>query len=111
MKREGVSAILQHATAGVLSVPSQQLHASAVPPAPAPKVKAPAPAASAVGKVGTEWLSEVEVAGILGLSGRTIRRWVDGGQFPKPYYLAKRVRKWRRREVDDWLLSRPRDAE
>lgn len=49
-------------------------------------------------------LSVDDVAALLAVSTRTIRRMADGGQMPRPVKLGSLVR-WRRSDVDEWLAA------
>jgi predicted DNA-binding transcriptional regulator AlpA len=50
-------------------------------------------------------LSLGELAEALSLGERSIRRWVEIGQFPEPIRAGNRVR-WRARDVIDWMDRR-----
>ena len=43
-----------------------------------------------------------EVAQLIGVSDRTIYRWVDEDNFPKPV-MNLGVRRWRRRDIELWI--------
>ena len=60
------------------------------------------------------YLKVGEVVSWLGVARSTIYRWVDEGHFPKPVVLGPEKDKnsttrWLRREVEQWLASRPRE--
>jgi len=48
-----------------------------------------------------------QVADYLGLSVKTIRRWVEAGEFPKPRKLNGFSVRWSSREVEKWCESQP----
>lgn len=56
-----------------------------------------------------ELLTKSEVARRVGLSVRTIDRYVARGQFPQPVRLSRRWVRWRRCDIDIYLerLYRP----
>jgi prophage regulatory protein len=45
-----------------------------------------------------------EVAQRLGVTPRTVWRWVEEGRFPEPLYVS-RLRRWHYGEVSSWLLK------
>jgi excisionase family DNA binding protein len=47
-------------------------------------------------------LTADEVANLLSLSKRTIRRWVQHGRFPAPFRLG-RLPRWRTEDLTGWL--------
>lgn len=56
----------------------------------------------------TTLLTEAEVARLLGLSPRTLRRWRHANRSGPPFvYIGGRVR-YRRDELEAWLESQPR---
>ena len=48
-----------------------------------------------------------EVVKVTGLSKATIYRMVKAEAFPKPVQLGRRAVGWRRRNVEEWINSRP----
>ena len=48
---------------------------------------------------------------ITGLSKSTLYRLIKLGHFPQPLRLTQRAVRWRREEVDEWLLHRPRSGQ
>ena len=48
-------------------------------------------------------LPDVEKA--TGLSGKTIRRKMDAGEFPKSVSLGARAVGWSAKKVNEWILS------
>ena len=55
----------------------------------------------------TELLSREEVLAMLKCSRSTLYSLMAAG-FPKPFKLSRRVNRWRRCEIEDWLDKRPR---
>jgi len=51
-------------------------------------------------------LSTDEVAGLLEVSGRTLRRWVIAGTFPAPLTLARNVVRFELTKIIGWLENR-----
>jgi len=47
-----------------------------------------------------------QAAAMLGLSPRSLARWVGEGNFPAPYRLSPRRCRYRRSEVREWIESR-----
>ncbi len=54
----------------------------------------------------SELLRMRDVADVLGVSTRTVQRWVDEGRLPAPFVLSSRALRWRRSEVEAWLEGR-----
>ena len=52
--------------------------------------------------IGTIAIDATALAGLLGLSVRTIRRLDASGKLPQPVKIGGAVR-WRREEIDAWL--------
>lgn len=48
-------------------------------------------------------LSRIEVARLLGVNARTLRRLVLAGELPAPVRIGKRTVRWRRGDVEEWL--------
>ena len=48
-----------------------------------------------------------DVVRLTGLSRATINRLVQGGQFPKAIRITQRISAWKKRDLVDWLESRP----
>lgn len=46
------------------------------------------------------------VAELLGVSTRTLARWIDSGELPPPRRLGRRAY-WLRQELDTWLSQEP----
>jgi excisionase family DNA binding protein len=46
-------------------------------------------------------LTITDVARILGVSERSVRRWVNQGKFPRPA-MAGRLPRWSMVDIDDW---------
>lgn len=44
-----------------------------------------------------------EVAEMLGIAERTVRRLKDTGRTPKPITLGRRLLRWRREEIERWI--------
>lgn len=53
-----------------------------------------------------------ETACTLGVSRPTLAKMIDEGRFPQPTMLTPTLRRWRRGDVQDWLMKRiaERDA-
>jgi excisionase family DNA binding protein len=49
-------------------------------------------------------LTPPEVAAMLGVSERTLSRWVQGGRFPRPVTYG-RARHWEKSVVDAWMAA------
>ena len=39
----------------------------------------------------------------LGVSSRTILRWVNAGEFPKPFRIGRRLLRWEVEIVNQWI--------
>lgn len=52
-----------------------------------------------------EWLSEAQVADLLGYSVGTVRQWRQRGQGPRYYKHGPRVIRYLRSDVDRWLRA------
>jgi excisionase family DNA binding protein len=52
-----------------------------------------------------EWISPADVAQMLDVSPRTVARWIKAGEMPA-YVEVKRVRRFRRSEIERWLAAR-----
>ena len=50
-----------------------------------------------------QWLDIQALAQHLNCSASSIRRWVRLGQFPRPARLGRRVLRWRRTDIEQWL--------
>lgn len=50
-----------------------------------------------------EFLTIEELAGSLKVGRASIDRMVDDGRLPKPMVISKRIRRWRRSEVEKYL--------
>ena len=55
----------------------------------------------------TDLLSREEVLEMLKCSRSTLYSLMAAG-FPKPFKLSRRVNRWRRCEIEEWLDQRPR---
>ena len=51
-------------------------------------------------------LRMADVVAVTGVSRRTIYRWFNKGEFPKPVKLGSHHIGWRNGDVQDWLASR-----
>ncbi len=51
-----------------------------------------------------------EIAELLGVSERHVRRMYEARQFPAPIKLGSRLRVWLRETVETWLRERDREA-
>ena len=51
---------------------------------------------------------EKDVLGMLSISKATLWRWRRDGEFPHPIQLGPNTVGWRRADVEEWLLARPR---
>jgi predicted DNA-binding transcriptional regulator AlpA len=66
-----------------------------------------------VGKMQVEasserYLKKRELAAMLGFCERSIMRFVERGQLPRPIYISTQPR-WRHSEIEEWL-SRQREG-
>jgi len=52
-----------------------------------------------------------EVARLVGVSNRTIERWMITENFPKPYKIGPSAIRWRRDEIHHWINSRPKKSQ
>ena len=50
---------------------------------------------------------EKDVLGMLSISKATLWRWRRDGQFPNPVRLGPNSVGWHRKDVHEWLSSRP----
>ena len=57
----------------------------------------------------TEWLTLAEVMDKMGVSRRTIDRWVESNGFPKPHYFGI-TRRYEAQAVEDWSQNTPTDS-
>lgn len=48
-------------------------------------------------------LAVVDVATLLAVSTRSVRRMADSGQMPRPLRLSSSLVRWRRSDLDEWL--------
>ena len=48
-----------------------------------------------------------QVASILGVHPRTIERWMDSENFPRPYKIGPSAIAWRSDEIEAWVKGRP----
>ena len=112
-----LAAAVGEAAGSILSgIDLSQFQASYAPPVKAIKPRAAsalvvAPASPNGSSSDAEWLTLEQVAARLSVSGRTIRRLVDGDGFPRPRYLTARAPRWRRADVDAWMSSRPSEPQ
>lgn len=51
-----------------------------------------------------------EVADRVGMSAKTIRRWVKQGEFPGPVLKRPRVHRWSAGQLGRWLATAERKA-
>lgn len=49
-----------------------------------------------------------QVAALIGVSKRTIERWQETENFPRPYKIGPSVIAWRSDELEAWIAGRPR---
>jgi len=49
-----------------------------------------------------------EVSERLGVSKNAIYKWVKNNRFPKPIILGESSSRWFEKEVEQWLMERPR---
>jgi prophage regulatory protein len=49
-----------------------------------------------------------EVASLMGVHPRTIDRWMDTENFPRPFKIGPAAIAWRADELETWVRSRPR---
>lgn len=59
---------------------------------------------AAVQPVGAKLLDVQAVAGLLGISPRTVYRLSDAGRMPGPVKLGSLVR-WNRAAIDEWIAA------
>ena len=52
-----------------------------------------------------------DVAERVGVSKRTVYRWINEGNFPTPMELSARIRKWTEQEVEDWIKKKVEQRE
>jgi excisionase family DNA binding protein len=57
------------------------------------------------------YVTAAQVAEQLGVSVKTLRRWVAAGDFPPPISKRGHVQRWRAKTVEDWGNRREREAE
>lgn len=50
------------------------------------------------------------VASLLGISARSVDRWVESVGFPAPIHLNVHTKRWRAGEVRAWLRARSADV-
>lgn len=50
------------------------------------------------------------VASLLGISARSVTRWVDSVGFPAPVHLNVHTKRWRAGDVRAWLRARASQA-
>lgn len=48
-------------------------------------------------------ISAPELAEQMNVSTQTIRRWWKAGQMPAPRRFGRRVIRWRRSDIDEWI--------
>lgn len=53
-------------------------------------------------KNGVVWFSDQDLAERFSVSRRSIWRWSDSGDFPKPHKLSERVTRWKLEEIEEW---------
>ena len=61
---------------------------------------------------GSDMLSEKQVAVMVGLSARTVRKWGCAGRFPRGIPLSdhpKSKKRWVRAEIEAWLAAKARE--
>ncbi len=47
-----------------------------------------------------------EVENIVKVSGRTVRRWMDAGQFPRHTRIGANSVRWRKSDIDKWVADK-----
>jgi len=52
-------------------------------------------------------LTAGEVAGLLGVSVRTVWRWVSAGELPTPIRLGMRATRFRLTDIEEYVLQQP----
>ncbi len=52
-----------------------------------------------------ELLTQDEVVGALGVSEQTVRRWWRAGHMPKPLRFGRRLLRWRKCDIDEFLAG------
>src|SRR6516162_9221136 len=57
---------------------------------------------------GSEWLTPTELGQLLGVTRRTIFRWIEDGCLPEPQRWNPRVVKWRKDDLADILQHGPK---
>lgn len=48
-------------------------------------------------------LSARQLSELLNLNERTIRRMANSGRFPQPLRVSDQARRWRLRDIEEWL--------
>ncbi len=57
-----------------------------------------------------ELLKRADVLRLLRIAKPTLRRWIRGGLFPRPFYLSPTLPVWRRTDIERWLAEREAKA-
>ena len=52
-----------------------------------------------------------QVGGLLGVSPRSIRRWVEAGSFPCGIRIGRRAVRWPVEQVEQWVAEQPTATE
>lgn len=53
----------------------------------------------------TDWMNVLDVATALGVSDATVRRWADAGKLPPPHRFSRRVLRWKREEIEQFIAA------
>lgn len=59
--------------------------------------------------MGDEFLNKREVMALLKVSRSSMSSLVKAGEFPAPLWIGPKSPRWPRREVIEWMESRPRE--
>ncbi len=57
---------------------------------------------------GKEFQSLREVAARFGVNPRTLRRWVDAGEFPRPIQLGRKLQRFLVADIERYIADRQR---
>jgi predicted DNA-binding transcriptional regulator AlpA len=56
------------------------------------------------------WITPTELGALLGVNRRTVFRYIECGQIPKPKHFSARNVRWRREDLGDVLQNGPAPA-